>query len=66
MDADQVTVHADATLAFPVLTSALAASARDLLAARRPPVFALGGRALAVDDTPVPVDRFDGLDRPPE
>lgn len=66
VDADQVTVHADATLAFPVLTSALAASARDLLAARRPPVFALGGRALAVDDTPVPVDRFDGLDRPPE
>ena len=61
-DADQVTVHADATLAFPVLTSALAASARELLAARRPPVFGLGGRALAVDDTPVPVDRFDGLD----
>ena len=66
VDADQVTVHADATLAFPLLTSALAASARELLAARRPPAFELGGRALAVDGTPVPVDRFDGLDEPPQ
>ncbi len=65
-DADQVTVHADATLAFPLLTSALAASARELLAARRPPAFELGGRALAVDGAPVPVDRFDGLDDPPQ
>lgn len=65
IDADQVTVHADATLAFPVLTSALAASARQLIAARRPPLFDLAGRALAVDGTPVPVDRFDGLDDPP-
>ncbi len=60
-DADQVTVHADATLAFPVLTSALAASARELLASRRPPRFQLGGRALSVDGTPAPVDRFDKL-----
>ena len=64
-DADQVTVHADATLAFPVLSTALAASGRELLAARRPAVFDLGGRALVVDGAPVPVDRFDGLaDRP--
>ena len=62
VDADQVTVHADATLAFPLLSSALAASGRDLLAARRPASFALGGRALVVDGAPVPVDRFDGLD----
>ena len=64
-DADQVTVHADATLAFPVLTSALAASARQLLDDRRPPLFEPSGRALAIDGTPVPVDRFDGLDDPP-
>ena len=61
VDADQVTVHADATLAFPLLTSALAASARELLAARRPAAFDLGGRALVVDGAPVPVDRFEGL-----
>ena len=61
VDADRITVHADATIAFPLLTSALAASARDVLAARRPPAFALDGRALAVDGAPVPVDRFDGL-----
>ena len=64
-EAARVTVHADATLAFPLLTSALAASARDLLAARRPPAFELGGRALVVDGTPVSVDRFDGLDDAP-
>ena len=64
VDADQVTVHADATLAFPVLASALAASARQAIAARRPPSFELAGRALTVDGRPVPVDRFDGLDDP--
>ena len=64
--ADQVTVHADATLAFPLLATALAASARELLAARRPPAFEIGGRALVVDGAPVPVDRFDRLDDPPE
>lgn len=62
VDAEQVTVHADATLAFPLLSSALAASGRELLAARRPAVFALGGRALVVDGAPVPVGRFDGAD----
>lgn len=61
VDADQVTVHADATLAFPLLTSALASSGRELLAARRPVEFALGDRALVIDGVPVPVDRFDGL-----
>ena len=61
VDADQVTVHADATLAFPLLTSALAASGRELLAARHPVEFALGDRALVIDGAPVPVDRFDGL-----
>ena len=64
-DADQVTVHADATLAFPLLASALAASAREALAARRPPAFELSGRAPAVDGEPLPVDRFAGLDDPP-
>src|SRR6185369_11423561 len=38
-DAEQVTVHADATIALPLLVSALSASARDVLAARKPIVF---------------------------
>ena len=60
VDAKQVTVHADATIAFPLLSSAVAASGRELLAARRPAAFGLGGRALVIDGAPVPVDRFDG------
>lgn len=52
--ADYVTVHADATLALPLLATALAASARDLLAARRPPRFALDGPVMAVDGAPLP------------
>ena len=60
VDAKRVTVHADATIAFPLLSSAVAASGRELLAARRPAAFELGGRALVIDGAPVPVDRFDG------
>ncbi len=58
-DAAQVTVNADVTLALPILTSALVASARDALEARRPPAFELGGRALIVDGEPLLVNRFD-------
>ena len=48
-DADRVTVHADATLALPLLASALAGSARELLAARRPARFELDGPVMTVD-----------------
>ncbi len=58
-DAARVTVNADVTLALPILASALAASARDALAARRPPAFELDGHALVVDGEPLLVDRFD-------
>lgn len=58
-DAAQVTVNADVTLALPILTSALAASAHDELKARRPPSFKLDGRALVLDGEPLLVDRFD-------
>ena len=59
-DADRVTVSADATIALPILATALTASASDRLDARRPPIFDLSARALVVDGQPVPVDRFDG------
>lgn len=59
VDADQVTVHADATIALPILASALATSARDRLGARRPPTFELAGPVLVMDGRPVPAQRFD-------
>lgn len=52
-DADYVTVHADATLALPLLATALAGSASQLLAARRPVRFELDRQALVVDGKPL-------------
>jgi deoxyhypusine synthase len=53
-DAEQVTVHADATLALPLLVSALASSARDVLARRKPLTFDLSGPVMAVNGRPFP------------
>ena len=58
-DAEQVTVHADATLALPMLISALSVSARAALAARKPLRFDLSGPVMAVDGRPFPVARFE-------
>ena len=58
-DADHVTVHADATLALPLLASGLATSARSALAARQPPTFELGQQALVVDGVPLPASGYD-------
>jgi len=48
-DAEQVTVHADVTIALPLLVSALAASARDTLEGRKPLAFDVSGQALAIN-----------------
>ena len=58
-DAEQVTVHADATIAMPLLVSALAGSARDTLAARKPMTFELSGPTMAVNGRPFPTARFE-------
>ena len=58
-EADQVTVQADVTLALPLLASALASSARERLAGRRPPLFDLDGPVMAMDGTPFPDRRFE-------
>ena len=58
-DAEQVTVHADATIALPLLVSALAASAKDALAARTPITFDVSGPTLAVNGRPLPPARFE-------
>jgi deoxyhypusine synthase len=56
-DAARASVIADATIALPLLASALAASAPPLLARRRPPAFDLS-RVMSVDGRPVPADRY--------
>jgi deoxyhypusine synthase len=58
-DAEQVTVHADATVALPLLVSALAASARETLADRKPLVFDLSGATMGVNGRPFPRARFE-------
>jgi deoxyhypusine synthase len=58
-DAMRASVQADATIALPILASALAASAPPLLARRRPPAFALGSRVMTIDGQPVRSDRFE-------
>ena len=59
-DAEQVTVHADATIALPLLVSALAASARET--ARRAGSRCASicpGPIMAVDGRPFPQARFE-------
>ena len=58
-DAEQVTVHADATIALPVLVSALASSARPVLDARKPLRFELSGPVMSVNGRPLPEARFE-------
>jgi deoxyhypusine synthase len=57
-DAEQVTVHADVTIALPLLVSALASSARDTLAGRKPLAFDLSGQTMAINGRPLPA-RFE-------
>src|SRR5256714_12400253 len=57
-DAEQVTVHADATLALPLLVTALATSARETLATRKLLRFDLSGPIMAVDGRPFPAARL--------
>jgi deoxyhypusine synthase len=61
-DAEQVTVHADVTVALPVLASALSASARERLAGRKPLQFDLTGPTMSIEGRPVP-PAFEARDR---
>ncbi|HEX5473217.1 MAG TPA: deoxyhypusine synthase family protein [Vicinamibacterales bacterium] len=58
-DAERVTVHADITIALPLLVSALATSARDALARRVPMRFDLSGPVMGVEGRPFPSARFE-------
>jgi deoxyhypusine synthase len=63
-DAASVSVQADATIALPLLASALVSSAQPLLAARKPPAFTLASPVMTVDGQPVPSDRFEDVNEP--
>ena len=58
-DAEQVTVHADATIVLPMLVSALATSAQAALASRKLLRFDLSGPIMAVDGRPFPEARYE-------
>jgi deoxyhypusine synthase len=62
-ESDKVSVQADATVALPLLASALAASAKSILAERHRPTFTLG-RTMTIDGLPVPSDRFEEVNEP--
>jgi deoxyhypusine synthase len=57
--AEQVTVHADATVAVPFLVTALASTSRDRLTRRSRPAFDPAGRIMTVDGRPLPDSRFE-------
>ena len=57
-DAAQVTVHADVTIALPLLASALARSACDRAARRPRPQFQLDGRQIQMDGSTFSSDSF--------
>jgi deoxyhypusine synthase len=63
-DSPRVTVQCDATIALPLLASALATTAPSLLAKRTKPVFTLAGRVMTIDGQTVPYERFEEVNAP--
>src|SRR4051812_38632333 len=63
-DSARVSVQCDATIAVPLLVSALASTAPPLLAVRRVPVFTLANRVMTVDGQTVPHERFEEVNEP--
>jgi deoxyhypusine synthase len=63
-DAARVSVQADATIALPILVSALAKTAQPLLAQRKAPAFTLASRVMTIDGQPAPNDHFEEVNEP--
>ncbi len=63
-DAARVSVQADATIALPLLASALVTSAAPLLETRQMPIFTLADRVMTVDGQTVPSERFEDVNEP--
>jgi deoxyhypusine synthase len=64
VDSDKVSVQADATIALPILATALASSASSLLEKRQKPTFTLGSRVMTIDGLTVPSERFEEVNEP--
>ena len=64
-DSAKVSVQSDATIALPLLASALANTAPPILARRKPPVFTLASRVMTIDGQTVPHDRFEEVNESP-
>src|SRR5213593_2384239 len=60
-DSAKVSVQADATIALPLLATALATTAAPTLAARKKPVFTLASRVMTIDGHRVPSERFEEM-----
>jgi deoxyhypusine synthase len=58
-DAAQVTVHADVTIALPILATALAHSSQELVQKRKRPTFDPSRREMLVEGAPVSRDAFE-------
>jgi deoxyhypusine synthase len=63
-DSARVSVQADATIALPLLVSALATTAAPLLNQRTMPVFTVASRVMTVDGHPIPSERFEEMNEP--
>jgi deoxyhypusine synthase len=63
-DSARVSVQADASIALPLLVSALATTAAPLLKERRMPVFTVASRIMTIDGRPVPSERFEEVNEP--
>jgi deoxyhypusine synthase len=59
LDAEQVTVHADATIALPVIAAALSSSAAKTLASRKPLQFDISGPVMGIAGRPFPDAKFE-------
>jgi deoxyhypusine synthase len=58
LESEKVTVHADVTIALPLLVSALESTSRDLAPRRTRPEFDPSGRVLAMNGQPLADNRF--------
>ena len=58
IESEKVTVHADVTLALPLLVTALEQSAKDVLPKRKRPDFDPSGRRLTMHGHELPSDRY--------
>jgi len=63
-DSAKVSVQADATIALPLLVSALATTAPPSLSSRRKPIFTLASRVMTIDGLTAPSERFEEVNEP--